>query len=108
MYKTEKEVREIISLGKPIEVINIFLESYLQSIEFDKWKEDKDLEVDTYEPIDVSEQMTQWKIDNYILLREPLYPKLEIFTDAWVKQDNKAMEEYRQNCLKVKELYPKA
>lgn len=128
MYKSEKELREVITLGKPEEVIDIFLESYLQGLEFDNWKEDKDLEaveeivvgqddegndifetrlVNTYEPIDVSEQMTQWKIDNYILLREPLYPKLEIFADAWVKQDNEAMEDYRQKCLNVKELYPK-
>ena len=126
MYKTEQELREVTSLGKPEEVINIFLESYLQGLEFENWKEDKDLEeteeivvgqdgndiietrlINVYELVDVSEQMIQWKIDNYILLREPLYPKIEIFADAWVKQDNEAMEDYRQKCLNVKELYPK-
>lgn len=128
MYKSENELREVISLGKDETVIDIFLESYLQGLEFDKWKVDKDLEateevvigidsdnndvfetrlVNVYEPIDVSDQMKEWKLDNYVLLREPLYPKLETFADAWVKQDNEAMEEYRQKCLDVKELYPK-
>ena len=91
MYKTENELREVISLGKPEEVIDIFLESYLQGLEFDKWKEDKDLEateevaigidedgndiievrlINVYEPIDVSEQMAEWKVDNCQILRE--------------------------------------
>ena len=128
MYKTENELREVISLGKPKEVVDIFLESYLQGVSFDKWKEDKDLEateeiiigknedgndiletrlVNVYEPIDVSEQIKQWKLDNYQLLREPLYPKIETFADAWVKQDEDEMENYRKKCLEVKEKYPK-
>ncbi len=128
MYKTENELREVISLGKPEEVIDVFLASYLQGLEFDKWKEDKDLEateevvvgqdedgndiieprlINVYEPIDVSEQMVQGKLDNYELLRKPLYPKLEIFADAWVKDDVEAIEEYRQSCFVVKVKYPK-
>ncbi len=128
IYKTENELREITSLGKPEEVIDIFLESYLQGLEYDKWKEDKDLEateevatgiddegnalnetrlVNVYQLVDVSEQMKQWKIDNYILLRKPLYPKLEIFADAWVKDDVEAIEEYKQSCLAIKAKYPK-
>lgn len=128
MYKSENELREVISLGKDETVINVFLESYLQGLEFDKWKIDKDLEateevvigidsdsndvfetrfINVYESTDVSVHMKEWKLDNYVLLREPLYPKLETFADAWVKQDNEAIEEYRQKCLEVKELYPK-
>lgn len=128
MYKTENELRELISLGKSEEVFDIFLESYLQGLEYNKWKEDKDLEateevivgqdeygndiietrlVNVYEPIDVTEQMIKWKLDNYKLLREPLYPKMETFADAWVKQDEDEMENYRQKCLEVKEKYPK-
>lgn len=104
------------------------IESYLQGLEYDKWKEDKDLEateevvigqdedgnditetrlVNIYEPVGVSEQMKKWKLDNYKLLREPLYPKMETFSDAWVKQDEIGMENYRQKCLEVKEKYPK-
>jgi len=128
MYKTENELREVISLGKPEEVIDIFLESYLQGLEYNKWKEDKDLEateevitgqdedgndivetrlVNVYELVDVSEQMEQWKLDNYQILRQPLYPNMAEYVDAWVKQDEDEMENYRKKCLEVKEKYPK-
>ncbi len=128
MYKTEQELREVISLRKGDEVIDFFLESYLQGLEFEKWKVDKDLEateevatgidsdgndifetrlVNVYEPVDVSEQMNQWKLQNYQILREPLYPSMEIFADAWVKDDVEAIEEYKQSCLAVKVKYPK-
>ena len=35
------------------------------------------------------------------------YPPLEDFADAWVKNDQVALEEYRQSCLAVKAKYPK-
>ena len=107
MYKSEKELREVISLGKPEEVIDIFLESYLQGLEFDNWKVDKDLEVDTYESVDVSEQMNQWKLQNYQILREPLYPSQSEYLDAVVKGDDLAVQQYKDKCLAVKEKYPK-
>ena len=129
IYKTENELREVISLGKPEEVIDVFLASYLQGLEFDKWKEDKDLEateevaigidedgndiiearlVNIYESIDVSEQMAEWKLDNYELLREPLYPKQSEYLDAMVKSDELAIQQYKDKCLAVKLKYPKA
>ena len=129
MYKTENELREVISLGKPEEVIDVFLESYLQGLEFDKWKEDKDLEateevvvgqdedcndiiesrlINVYEPIDVSEQMAEWKLDNYELLREPSYPSQAEYLDAVVKGDEIAIQQYKEKCLAIKEKYPKA
>ena len=128
MYKTEPELREVISLGKLEEVIDIFLESYLQGLEFDKWKVDKDLEateevatgiddegnalnetrfVNVYELVDISEQMKQWKLDNYQLLREPLYPKQSEYLDAMVKGDDLAIQLYKDKCLAVKSKYPK-
>lgn len=91
MYKTENELREVISLGKPEEVIDVFLASYLQGLEFDKWKEYKDLEateevvvgqdedgndiiearlLNVYQTVYVSEQMAEWKLDNCQILRE--------------------------------------
>lgn len=94
IYKTEKELREVISLGKPEEVIDVFLASYLQGLEYEKWKADKDLEateevvvgqdedgndtiearlVNVYELVDVSEQMAEWKIDNFAVLRQYEY-----------------------------------
>ena len=128
MYKTEQELREVISLGKPEEVIDIFLESYLQGLEFEKWKEDKDLEateeivvgqdedgndvvetrlVNVYEQVDVSEQMIDWKLDNYQILRKPIYPDIAEYIDAMVKGDNNSILEYIDKCLAVKEKYPK-
>lgn len=128
IFKTENELREVISLGKPEEVINVFLESYLQGLEFDKWKEDKDLEateevwvgiddegntlnetrlLNVYEPVDVSEQMKQWKLLNYQLLREPLYPKQSEYLDAMVKGDELAIQLYKDKCIAVKLKYPK-
>lgn len=128
MYKTEQELREVISLGKPEEVIDIFLASYLQGLEFDKWKEDKDLEateevatgiddegkdiyetrlVNVYELVDILEQVKQWKLLNYQVLREPLYPKQSEYLDAVVKGDIEAQELYIAKCLDVKGLYPK-
>ena len=70
IYKIEDELRAVIALRKGDEVIDFFLESYLQGVEYEKWKEDKDIEVDIYEPVDVSEQMINWKLNNYQLLRE--------------------------------------
>ena len=128
IFKTEQEIREVISLGKPEEVVDIFLESYLQGVEFEKWKEDKDLEateeivagqdedgnnvfetrlVNVYELVDVSEQVKQWKLDNYQLLRQPLYPNMAEYIDAVVKDDIEAQELYIAKCLDIKALYPK-
>lgn len=129
MYKSEKELREVISLGKPEEVIDVFLKSYLQGLEFDKWKVDKGLEatedivigqdedgndiietrlINVYKSVDVSEQMKQWKLLNYQILREPLYPNQSEYLDAMVKGDDLAIQQYKDKCLAVKEKYPKA
>ena len=35
------------------------------------------------------------------------YPELGEFIDAWVKNDDAALEEYKQKCLAVKAKYPK-
>ena len=39
--------------------------------------------------------------------RKYAYPPIEDFADAWVKQDEDALEEYRQKCLAVKADNPK-
>lgn len=44
---------------------------------------------------------------DYICKRRPEYPPMLDFIDAWVKQDEVALEEYRQACLAVKAKYPK-
>lgn len=35
------------------------------------------------------------------------YPEVGIFLDAWVKNDQVALEEYRKKCLAVKAQFPK-
>ena len=44
---------------------------------------------------------------HYPMKRKLEYPPIEDFADAWVKQDETALEEYRQKCLAVKAKYPK-
>jgi hypothetical protein len=44
---------------------------------------------------------------DYISQRVKNYPALGEFVDAWVKNDEDALEEYRQKCLEVKAKYPK-
>ena len=44
----------------------------------------------------------------YQTLRAKEYPPIEVFVDAWVKNDQQALEDYRQKCLAVKAKYPKS
>lgn len=46
------------------------------------------------------------KLD-YVRQRVFAYPNLGEFVDAWVKGDEAALEQYRQDCLAVKAKYPK-
>ena len=45
--------------------------------------------------------------NEYKELRKESYPDWREFADAWVKNDNIALEKYRQKCLDVKIKYPK-
>ena len=44
---------------------------------------------------------------DYVRQRLTAYPEIGQFVDAWVKNDEVALEEYRQECLAVKNKYPK-
>lgn len=126
MYKTLEEVKQVIELKKPIEVIEVFITSYLQGLNYEAWKVDKDLEateevivgkdeedndiietrlVNVYEEIEVD--VNAWKIENYAILRKAEYPPIEDYMDALVKGDEEAMEAYKEKCLAVKAKYPK-
>ena len=57
----------------------------------------------TYEPLFEQEHYNRvWQ-----RIRAKSYPPLTDFVDAWVKQDDVALEAYRQACLDVKLKYPK-
>jgi hypothetical protein len=43
---------------------------------------------------------------DYVRQRLTAYPELGEFVDAWVKNDQAALEEYRRKCLAVKSKYP--
>jgi hypothetical protein len=43
----------------------------------------------------------------YTELRAATYPPVADYLDAWVKNDNAALEKYRADCLAVKAKYPK-
>lgn len=115
IFKNLEEVLQVVALGKPIEVVESFLDSYFQGIAYDAWADGKDLEevdddgnlVNVYEPIDSTAQIAQWKLDNYAELRAPLYPNPSVYLDAMVKGDTNAMDQYIQDCLDVKTLFPK-
>jgi hypothetical protein len=44
---------------------------------------------------------------DYVRQRITEYPMVSDFLDAWVKNDQAALEEYRRACLAVKAKYPK-
>lgn len=44
---------------------------------------------------------------DYVRQRLTAYPEVGEFVDAWVKNDQAALEEYRQKCLAVKAQFPK-
>jgi hypothetical protein len=44
---------------------------------------------------------------DYVRQRINNYPEMGEFVDAWVKNDQAALEEYRQKCLAIKAKYPK-
>lgn len=107
MYKTKEELESVIALGKPQGVVDMFLESYLQGEEYKLWAEGKDLESDVYDEVDMSAKIAQWKLDNYAMLRKPLYPDMSIYIDAVVKADTLGKQAYIDKCLAVKAMYPK-
>ncbi len=53
--------------------------------------------------------VTQSEFDSQDYYRKRIYsyPELGEFVDAWVKNDQAALEEYRKKCLEVKAKYPK-
>jgi len=54
-----------------------------------------------------TKQQAEFDNNDYYRKRLYSYPELGEFVDAWVKNDQVALEEYRQKCLAVKAKYPK-
>ena len=54
-----------------------------------------------------AKQQTEFNQQDYYRKRLYSYPELGEFVDAWVKNDQAALEEYRKKCLEVKAKFPK-
>ena len=59
------------------------------------------------EPEDLEFLRQEYEKVAYVDKRRNEYPPMQEFADAWVKQDETALEEYRKKCLAVKVKYPK-
>ena len=125
IYKTLNEVESVIALGKPEDVIDVFVASYLQGLSYEAWADGKDLEeteeatttddegneftltklVHVYEEVEVD--VSVWKRTNYAILRQAFYPPMAEYLDAIVKGDEEAQQAYIDACLHVKEMFPK-
>lgn len=53
IYKTKEDVERVISLRKPEAVINVFIESYLQGLEYESWIESNKAEYDSLFPVTI-------------------------------------------------------
>ena len=54
-----------------------------------------------------TKQQSEFDSNDYYRKRLYSYPELGEFVDAWDKNDQVALEEYRQKCLAIKAKYPK-
>ena len=65
------------------------------------------IQLSEVEPLVLANQKTEFDAQDYYRKRINSYPELGEFVDAWVKNDQVALEEYRQKCLAIKAKYPK-
>lgn len=105
--KETKQVRNII-FGDISKSLVLDIEEYQQLDDEPNLQE----KINYYKFIDGSfvfqeQEKTDYELVNYKKVRAVKYPPLTDFADAWVKQDDVALEEYRQKCLAVKASYPK-
>jgi hypothetical protein len=75
----------------------------------DHIKPDGLIEITKAELDAINEQKAQDKFNalDYSAKRQTAYPSMTDYLDAWVKQDDAALEAYRATCLAVKAKYPK-
>ena len=74
----------------------------------------REYEWETYNLVirDNTSEPTEQEIEDifnssYIVNRKAEYPEWTDFADAWVKDDQPAMDKYRADCLAVKAKFPK-
>ena len=67
----------------------------------------KEITLEERDALIIQKQQEIFDAQDWYRKRINSYPELGLFVDAWVKKDEKALEEYRQMCLDVKAKYPK-
>ncbi|WP_027179450.1 hypothetical protein [Maridesulfovibrio bastinii] len=126
MFKSFDDVKMVASFGKPDNVLNLFITSYLQgrslreqyetTLEeegiFDEqsfalWLKSQMEDEDFTLPEISEEQITDFKHDNYAMFRAGAYPPMEMHLDAVVKGDEEQKAEYVRLCQEVKGRFPK-
>lgn len=67
------------------------------------------IQISKQEADELGKQNYQASFDSMDYYRKRIfsYPEFGEFLDAWVKNDQAALEEYRQKCLAVKAQFPK-
>ena len=67
----------------------------------------KEINLEERDALILQKQQAEFDAQDWYRKRIYSYPELGEFVDAWVKNDQTALEEYRQKCLSVKAKYPK-
>ena len=120
------EKQKLLSLIASKVVTDEHISDYLQGLAYEAWAEGKDLTateevvvgqdenendiietklVHVYEEVEVD--VEAWKKENYAILRKAFYPQMTDYMDAVVKGDTEAQQSYIDECLAVKERFPK-
>lgn len=120
------EKQKLLSLIASKVVTDEHIADYLQGLAYESWKDGKDLTateevvvgqdenendiietklVHVYEEVEVD--VEAWKKENYAILRKAFYPQMTDYMDAVVKGDTEAQQSYIDECLAVKERFPK-
>jgi len=94
--------KEVVREDGTIEYVNVDHDEIIAKLEAERQTQDLS---DIYQP--TAEELAADAVNNVYIQRIREYPPLSDFADAWVKQDDVALEEYRQACLAVKAKYPK-
>jgi hypothetical protein len=123
LFNSFSDFERIAAKGKPDNVLNIFITSYLQGEglrneyratldeetpfyewEFQEWLDKKEKDEGFILPeVDVE----GFRRENYAILRKGAYPPVEMYLDAVAKGDAVQEQEYKNLCLAVKERFPK-
>jgi len=111
MNKTYQEVLEVIYLGKPDEVIDLFIGSYLATPDPVQPQYDEEGNEIEQAPLQQKEvtpaQIAAFRREHYRELRAAHYPPPADYLDGVVKGDAEQMGAYVEACLAVKARFPK-